>query len=172
MARSESPVVVAQSKKVPLDKAEVMVLRAHLEDWKSVKGKEQSRVLIESSKKTYKQWLQNNSHRKQAPKSLIKYGRHWTAWQVLVHTNNALIREETGEMAGSEGIIGKWPKAAMTIINHLSAEEKEEAQAMAEKWNNEAAPREVQAQVAETKGADMIEHFATEMFKKAAAIRP
>ncbi|KAG1834665.1 hypothetical protein DFJ58DRAFT_735753 [Suillus subalutaceus] len=70
-------------------------------------------------------------------------------------------------MASSEGMIGKWPKAAKTIINHLSAEEKEEAQAMAEKWDNEAAPPEVQAQVTETKGANMIEHFAMEMFKKA-----
>ncbi|KAG1829902.1 hypothetical protein F4604DRAFT_1695708 [Suillus subluteus] len=140
MARSESPIVVAQSKKIPLDKAEVM---------------------------TYKQWLQNNSHQKQALKSLIKYGRHWTARQVLVHTHNALIRKETGEMAGSEEMISKWPKAAKTIINCLSVEEKEEAQAMAEKWNNEVVLPEVQAQVTETKGADMIEHFVMEMFKKA-----
>jgi hypothetical protein len=45
MPRSESPIVVPQ-KKVCLQKAEVLVLRAHLEDWKSVKGKERSRVLL------------------------------------------------------------------------------------------------------------------------------
>ncbi|KAG1792710.1 uncharacterized protein HD556DRAFT_1309239 [Suillus plorans] len=70
-------------------------------------------------------------------------------------------------MAGSEGIITKWPKAAKTVINCLSAEEREEAEAMAEKWNNEAVLPDIQAEVAESKGADMIEHFATEIFKKA-----
>ncbi|KAG1863902.1 hypothetical protein F4604DRAFT_1929024 [Suillus subluteus] len=55
----------------------------------------------------------------------------------------------------------------MPSSERRQAEEKEEAQAMAEKWNNEAVPPKVQAQVAETKGANMIEHFATEMFKKA-----
>ncbi|KAG1842839.1 hypothetical protein F4604DRAFT_1938555 [Suillus subluteus] len=184
MARSQSPIVVLQQNKVPLDKAEVTVLRAHLEDWKSVKGKERVRVLIaihkeaslqaltkdkailKARKKTYKEWLQNHSHRKPSSKPLIKYGRTWTAQKVLVHTHKALIQEETGEMAGSGEMISKWPKAAKTVINQLSAEE-EEAQAMADKWNNEAAPPEVQAHVAETKGADMIEHFTTEMFKKA-----
>ncbi|KAG1880187.1 hypothetical protein F4604DRAFT_1679281 [Suillus subluteus] len=185
MARSQSPIVVLQQNKVPLDKAEVTVLRAHLEDWKSVKGKERARVLItihkeaslqaptkdkailKARKKTYKEWLQNHSHWKPSSKPLIKYGRTWTARKVLVHTHKALIQEETGEMAGSGEMISKWPKAAKTVINQLSAEEKEEAQAMADKWNNEAAPPKVQAHVAKTKGADMIEHFATEMFKKA-----
>ncbi|KAG2103722.1 uncharacterized protein F5147DRAFT_775846 [Suillus discolor] len=164
MPRSESPIVVPQQRKVRLDKSEVMVLRAHIEDWKSVKGKERSRVLLaihkeaslqaptkekailKARKKIYKQWLQNQSRRKQAPKALIKYGRRWMARQVLIHTHKALIREETGEMAGKE---------------------REEAEAMAERWNNEAAPPDIQAEVAKTKGADMIEHFTTEMFKMA-----
>ncbi|KAG1804564.1 hypothetical protein EV424DRAFT_1544594 [Suillus variegatus] len=75
--------------------------------------------------------------------------------------------QETEEMAGSKGMITKWPKAAKTVINCLLAEEREEVEAMAEKWNNEAAPPDIQAEVAKSKGADMIEHFATEMFKKA-----
>ncbi|KAG2108070.1 uncharacterized protein F5147DRAFT_653150 [Suillus discolor] len=172
MPRSESPIVVPQ-KKVCLQKAEVLVLRAHLEDWKSVKDKERSRVLLaiykeaslqaptkekallKARRKIYKQWLQNQSRQRGAAKPLIKYGRHWTA------------RQETGEMAGSEGMITKWLKAAKTVINCLSAEEREEAEAMAERWNNEAAPLDIQAEIAESKGADMIEHFATEMFKKA-----
>ncbi|KAG1828930.1 hypothetical protein EV424DRAFT_1344470 [Suillus variegatus] len=169
MPRSESPIVVPQ-KKVCLQKAEVLVLRAHLEDWKSVKGKERSRVLLaiykeaslqaptkekallKARRKIYKQWLQNQSRQRGAAKHLIKYGCHWT---------------ETGEMAGSEGMITKWPKAAKTVINCLSAEEREEAEAVAEKWNNKAALPDIQAEVAESKGADMIEHFVTEMFKKA-----
>ncbi|KAG1840340.1 hypothetical protein F4604DRAFT_1690822 [Suillus subluteus] len=118
MARSQSPIVVLQQNKVPLDKAEVTVLRAHLEDWKSVKGKERARVLIAIHKEASLQ---------------------------------ALTKD----------------KAILKVRKKLSAEEKEEAQAMADKWNNEAAPPEVQAHVAETKGADMIEHFTTEMFKKA-----
>ncbi|KAG1856823.1 hypothetical protein C8R48DRAFT_674796 [Suillus tomentosus] len=185
MPRSESPIVVPTQKKVCLQKAEVLVLRAHLEDWKSVKGKERSRVLLaiykeaslqaptkekallKAQRKIYKQWLQNQSRRRGAAKPLIKYGRHWTARQVLIHKHKALIRQETGEMAGSEGMITKWPKAAKTIIHGLSAEEREEAEAMVERWNNEVAPPDIQAEIAESKGADMIEHFATEMFKKA-----
>ncbi|KAG1820782.1 hypothetical protein EV424DRAFT_1347038 [Suillus variegatus] len=184
MSRSESPIVVPQIK-VCLQKAEVLVLRAHLEDWKSVKGKERSRVLLaiykEASlqaptkekallkawRKIYKRWLQNQSCRRGAAKPLIKYGHHWTASQVLIHTHKALIRQEMGEMAGSKGMITKWPKAAKTVINCLSAEEREEAEAKVEKWNNEAAPPDIQAEVAKSKGANMIEHFVTEMFKKA-----
>ncbi|KAG1857763.1 hypothetical protein F4604DRAFT_1931238 [Suillus subluteus] len=138
MARSQSPIVVLQQNKVPLDKAEVTVLRAHLEDWKSVKGKERVRVLIaihkeaslqaptkdkailKARKKTYKEWLQNHSHWKPSSKPLIKYGRTWTAQKVLVHTHKALIQEETGEMAGSGEMISKWPKAAKTVINHYA----------------------------------------------------
>ncbi|KAG1787300.1 uncharacterized protein HD556DRAFT_1312891 [Suillus plorans] len=153
MPRSESPIVVPQ-KKVCLQKAEVLVLRAHLEDWKSVKGKERLRVLLaiykeaslqaptkekallKARRKIYKQWLQNQSRRRGAAKPLIKYGRHWTA------------RQETGEMAGSKGMITKWPKAAKTVINCLSAEEREEAEAKAEKWNNEAAPPDIQTEKA------------------------
>ncbi|KAG1794992.1 hypothetical protein EV424DRAFT_1353665 [Suillus variegatus] len=156
MPRSESPIMVPQ-KKVCLQKAEVLVLRAHLEDWKSVKGSvppssHQKKALLKAQQKIYKQWLQNQSHWRGAAKPLIKYGRHWM---------------EMGEMAGSEGMITKWPKAAKTVINCLLAEEREEVEAMVEKWNNEAVPPDIQAEVAKSKGADMIEHFTTEMFKKA-----
>ncbi|KAG1794023.1 hypothetical protein EV424DRAFT_1548131 [Suillus variegatus] len=65
-------------------------------------------------------------------------------------------------MAGSEEMISKWPRAAKSVINGLLAEEREQVAAMAERWNNQAAPPEVQAELAE-----MIEHFATEMFKQA-----
>ncbi|KAG1888828.1 hypothetical protein F4604DRAFT_1915888 [Suillus subluteus] len=64
-------------------------------------------------------------------------------------------------------MIVKWPEATKTILAGLSAEEKEGAKVVAEKWNNEAAPPDIQASVAKGKGADMIEHFATEMFKQA-----
>ncbi|KAG1724463.1 hypothetical protein EDB19DRAFT_1834144, partial [Suillus lakei] len=49
----------------------------------------------------------------------------------------------------------------------LLAEEKEEANVLADKWNNKATPPEVQANLAETKGTDMIEHVTTKMFKQA-----
>ncbi|KAG1855624.1 hypothetical protein DFJ58DRAFT_841058, partial [Suillus subalutaceus] len=168
---SESPIIIPQQTKLPLTKGEVTVLRAQLEDWRSVKGKQralvlnaihkeaglqapiQEKVILKSRKKTYKEWLFNQCRWKGVPKPLIKYGRRWT--------------EQTGETLGSEQMIVKWPKATKTILAGLSAEEKEEANAIAEKWNNEAAPPEVQANVAKTKGADMIEHFATEMFKEA-----
>ncbi|KAG1839868.1 hypothetical protein C8R48DRAFT_679736 [Suillus tomentosus] len=185
MPRTQSPIVLSQQKKVHLDRAEVVVLRDHLEDWKSVKGKERSRVLVaiykeaslqaptkdrailKARKKIYKQWLQNQSRRKKDPKPLIKYGKRWTARKVLIQTHKQLIREETGEMAGSEEMISKWPRAAKVVIDGLLAEEREQAVATAEKWNNQAAPPDVQAELAESKGAEMIEHFATEMFKQA-----
>ncbi|KAG2058797.1 hypothetical protein BDR06DRAFT_968295 [Suillus hirtellus] len=161
MPRTQSPIVLSQQKKVHLDKAEVVVLRDHLEDWRSVKGKERSRVLVaiykeaslqaptkdrailKAQKKIYKQWLQNQSWQKKNPKPLIK------------------------EMAGSEEMISKWPKVAKSVIDRLSVEEREQAEAMVEKWNNQVAPPEVQAKVAESKGTKMIEHFATKMFKQA-----
>ncbi|KAG2741949.1 hypothetical protein P692DRAFT_20749603, partial [Suillus brevipes Sb2] len=115
---------------------------------------------------TYKEWLYNQSRRK-APKPLIKYGKKWTPHRVLIEQNKGRIREETGEIAGSEAMIVKWPEATKTVLAGLSAKEKEEANVLADKWNNEAAPPEVQANLAETKGADMIEHFAAEMFKQA-----
>ncbi|KAG1908949.1 uncharacterized protein F5891DRAFT_1180523 [Suillus fuscotomentosus] len=138
MPRTQSPTVLSQQTKVHLDKAEVVVLRDHLEDWSN--------------------GCKTNLGGKKNPKPLIKYGRRWTARQVLIQTHKDLIREETGEMAGSEEMISKWPKAG---------EEREQVQATAEKWNNQAAPPEVQAEVAESKGAEMIEHFATKMFKQA-----
>ncbi|KIK33029.1 hypothetical protein CY34DRAFT_18648 [Suillus luteus UH-Slu-Lm8-n1] len=70
-------------------------------------------------------------------------------------------------MPRSEAMIVKWPEATKTVLASLSAEEKEEANVLADKWNNEAAPPEVQGNLAKIKGADMIEHFATEMFKQA-----
>ncbi|KAG2096762.1 uncharacterized protein F5147DRAFT_778272 [Suillus discolor] len=182
MPRTQSSIVLSQQKKVHLDKAEVVVLRDHLEDWRSVKGKERSRVLIaiykEASlqaptkdrailKAQKKQWLQNQSRWKKDPKPLIKYGRRWTARQVLIQTHKDLIQEETGEMAGSEEMISKWPKVVKSVIDSLLAEEREQVEATAEKWNNQAAPPEVQAKVAESKGAEIIEHFATKMFKQA-----
>ncbi|KAG1863199.1 hypothetical protein DFJ58DRAFT_725096 [Suillus subalutaceus] len=154
MARSESPIIVPQQTKLPLIKAEITVLKAHLEDCQRKKA----------CTSTYKEWLYNQSCRK-APKPLIKYGKKWTGHQVLVEQNKARIREETGETPGSEGMIVKWPEATKTVLAGLSAEEKEEAKVVADKWNNEAAPPEIQASVAESKGADMIEHFATKMFK-------
>ncbi|KAG1798776.1 hypothetical protein EV424DRAFT_1546172 [Suillus variegatus] len=185
MPRTQSPIVLSQQKKVHLDSAEVVVLRDHLEDWKSVKGKERSRVLIaiykEASlqaptkdrailkawKKIHKQWLQNQSWWKKNSKPLIKHGRRWTARKVLIQTHKHLIQEETGKMAGSEEMISKWPRAAKSVIDGLSAEEREQAAATAEIWNNQAAALEVQAELAESKGTEMIEHFATEIFKQA-----
>ncbi|KAG1792282.1 uncharacterized protein HD556DRAFT_1444551 [Suillus plorans] len=173
-----------QQTKLPLIKAEIAVLQAHLEDWRSVKGKDRHQVLkavhkeaclqaptrdkalLKARKKTYKEWLYNQCCRK-APKPLIKYGKKWTAHRVLIEQNKARIQEETGEMPGSEAMIVKWPEATKTVLAGLSAEEKEEANVLADKWNNKAALAEVQANVAETKGADIIQHFTTEIFKQA-----
>ncbi|KAG1720297.1 hypothetical protein EDB19DRAFT_1836066 [Suillus lakei] len=183
MAQSESPVIVPQQTKPPLIKAEIMVLKAHLEDWRSVKGKQQSHILnaiykeaclhaptqdkaiLKTQKKTYKEWLYNQCHWK-APKPLIKYGKKWTAHCVLIEQNKAHIQEETRETPGSEGMIVKWPETTKTVLAGLSAGGGD-AKVIAEKWNNEAAPPDIQANVTETKGADMMEHFAIEMFKQA-----
>ncbi|KAG0693663.1 hypothetical protein DFH29DRAFT_881295 [Suillus ampliporus] len=172
MARSESPVIVPQQTKLPLIKEEIAVLKTHLEDWRTAKGKQRQNVLnaihreaclqaptrdkamLKSWKKTYKEWLYNQSHWK-APKQLIKYGKKWTA------------HRETGETPGSEEMIIKWPEATKTVLAGLLKEEKEEARVIAEKWNNEAVPPDIQANVAETKGADIFKHFAMEMFKQA-----
>ncbi|KAG1800550.1 hypothetical protein EV424DRAFT_1352112 [Suillus variegatus] len=152
MARSASPAIMPQQTKLPLIKAEIAVLQAHLEDWRSVKGKDRHLVLKAVHKEACLQAPTRD-------KALLKARKKkWTAHRVLIEQNKACIREETGEMPG---------KATKTVLAGLSAEEKEEANVLADKWNNEAAPAELQANVAETKGADIIEHFATEMFKQA-----
>ncbi|KAG1717572.1 hypothetical protein EDB19DRAFT_1839605 [Suillus lakei] len=181
MAGSESPAIMPQQTKPPLIKAEIAVLKAHLEDWRSVKGKQRNHIpkaihkeacpqaptwdkaLLKARKK---EWLYNQCCRK-APKPLIKYDKKWTAHRVLIEQNKAHILEETREMPGSEAMIVKWPEATKTVLAGLSAEEEEEANVLADKWNNEATPPKVQANLAEPKGADMIEHFTTEMFKLA-----
>ncbi|KAG1720015.1 hypothetical protein EDB19DRAFT_1836266 [Suillus lakei] len=160
MAQSESPVIVPQQTKLTLIKSEIVVLKTHLKDWRTGKGQSHAQKPI------YKEWLYNQCHRK-APKLLIKYGKKWTAHRVLIEQNKAQIQEETGETPGSEGMIVKWPEATKTVLASLLAEEKEEARVITEKWNNEAVLPDIQANVAETKGADMIEHFMTEMFKQA-----
>lgn len=45
MAQSESPIVIPQKTRLPLTKKKVTVLRAHVQDWMSVKGKERSLIL-------------------------------------------------------------------------------------------------------------------------------
>ncbi|KAG2103993.1 uncharacterized protein F5147DRAFT_654512 [Suillus discolor] len=187
MACSESPIVVPQQTRLPLTKGEVTIIRAHLQDWKSVKGKERTlvlkaihkeaglqaptrdKVILKSRKKqqTYKEWLYNQCRRKAVPKPLIRYGRRWTAHRVLVEQHKDQIRAETGAIPGSEDMIVRWPEATKTVIDSLSVKEKEAAHILAKQWNNEAAPLKVQANVAESKGADMIEHFTTEMLKQA-----
>ncbi|KIK33028.1 hypothetical protein CY34DRAFT_18647 [Suillus luteus UH-Slu-Lm8-n1] len=92
MPQSESPMSVPQQTKLPLIKAEIAVLQAHLEDWRSVKGKQRhlvlkavhketslqaptrDKTLLKARKKTYKEWLYNQCRRK-ASKPLVKYGK-------------------------------------------------------------------------------------------------
>ncbi|KAG1890020.1 hypothetical protein F4604DRAFT_1914568 [Suillus subluteus] len=169
MARSESPIIVPQQTKLPLIKAEITVLKAHLEDWKTAKGEQQLHVLNAIHKEAC---LQAPTRDKVILKARKKAYLQGVVVQPISPESSkasyqARIREETGETPGSEGMIVKWPEATKTVLAGLSAEEKEEAKVVADKWNNEAAPPEIQASVAESKGADMIEHFATEMFKQA-----
>ncbi|KAG1840238.1 hypothetical protein F4604DRAFT_1690849 [Suillus subluteus] len=137
MAQSESPVIVPQQTKLSLIKAEITVLKAHLEDCQ--------RLTRSGCTTNLARKLQSHSS----------------------NMNKSQIRQETGETPGSEGMIVKWPEATKTVLAGLLTEVKEGAKVVAEKWNNEAAPPDIQASVAEGKGADMIEHFATEMFKQA-----
>ncbi|KAG1845823.1 hypothetical protein F4604DRAFT_1936734 [Suillus subluteus] len=137
MAQSESPVIVPQQTKLSLIKAEITVLKAHLEDCQ--------RLTRSGCTTNLARKLQSHSS----------------------NMNKSQIQQETGETPGSEGMIVKWPEATKTVLAGLLTEVKEGAKVVAEKWNNEAAPPDIQASVAEGKGADMIEHFATEMFKQA-----
>ncbi|KAG2087896.1 uncharacterized protein F5147DRAFT_658833 [Suillus discolor] len=168
MARSASPVIMPQQTKLPLIKAEIAVLQAHLEDWRSVKGKERhqhfegctqgslpssshsGQSLIESSKKDL-QGVVVQPMPVGKPQSLSSnMARNGQLTCVLIEQNKARIREETGEMPGSEAMIVKWPEATKTISG-----------------TTKLLQAEVQVNVAETKGADIIEQFATEMFKQA-----
>ncbi|KAG1737438.1 hypothetical protein EDB19DRAFT_1829541 [Suillus lakei] len=88
MARSESPVIMHQQTKLPLIKAEIAVLKAHLEDWR-----------LYTRKLAFKLPLGTKPY-----------------WE--------LERRR--------------PEATKAVLTSVLAEEKGEANVLADKWNNEA----------------------------------
>ncbi|KAG2112338.1 uncharacterized protein F5147DRAFT_650970 [Suillus discolor] len=92
-------------------------------------------------------------------RSLILTAIHKEAVLQAPSRNKAILKDR-------KKIYKKLAEATKTVIHGLSPEQMELVKALAEKWNNEVAPLDVQANVAKSKGADMIEHFTTEMFKQ------
>ena len=98
--------------------------------------------------KAIKDWLQNHS-RTRKQHAGRKFGKKWTTCEVLIVTKKAEIEDalwEKGLQLGSRKMITKYQETVNDVINKLSEESLEEAKQMAEQWNKERPPPEVQAE--------------------------
>ncbi|KIN92732.1 hypothetical protein M404DRAFT_36779 [Pisolithus tinctorius Marx 270] len=73
------------------------------------------------------------------------------------------VLEEARIKQGSTETIKSYQKAIDTVMKSLTAEEIQEAEALAIEWNEQQPPRDVQA--TEKKGCKYAEEFAKEMWK-------
>ncbi|KAI6140453.1 hypothetical protein BKA82DRAFT_4019466 [Pisolithus tinctorius] len=116
-------------------------------------------------KKAIQTWLYNHSQ-SHSQWALIKYGGSWTLRKVVMHHQKKSINkvlEEAGIKQGSEEMIKSYQKAIDTVMKSLTAEEIQQAKALATEWNEWQPPWEVQT--AEKKGHKYAEQFAKEMWK-------
>ncbi|KAI6144272.1 hypothetical protein BKA82DRAFT_148923 [Pisolithus tinctorius] len=104
--------------------------------------------------------------------ALIKYGGGWTLRKVVMHHQKKSINkvlEEAGIKQGSAEMIKSYQKAIDTIMKSLTAEEIQEAEALAIEWNEQQPPQDVQSETAEKKGHKYAKEFAKEMWKRCGA---
>ncbi|KAG1743974.1 uncharacterized protein EDB91DRAFT_1246858 [Suillus paluster] len=176
-------------KQLPLNEGEVAVLESYLEQWDSMSGQERNVVwgdatmearlkapgmnakLLKSRKTVYRKWLQNHRGKKKDAKPPINLGRKWT-YQVVVGSLRKKellkkIEDETSVKPGEPEMMNHYAKYLAEMVNSLTEKEVEEATKMAEEWNKQGVPPEVQADTAKQKSDDILWYVASEMFKKA-----
>ncbi|KAI6145151.1 hypothetical protein BKA82DRAFT_4016629 [Pisolithus tinctorius] len=104
----------------------------------------------------------------QKKKAIQTWFGGWTLRKVVMHHQKKSINkvlEEAGIKQGSTEMIKSYQKAVDTIMKSLTAEEIQEAEALAIKWNEWQPPQDVQSETAEKKGHKYAEEFAKEMWK-------
>ncbi|KAI6143593.1 hypothetical protein BKA82DRAFT_4017350 [Pisolithus tinctorius] len=118
-------------------------------------------------KKAIQTWLYNHGW-SCSRRALIKYGGSWTLRKVAMHHQKKSINkvlEEARIKQGSTETIKSYQKAIDTVMKSLTAEEIQEAEALAIEWNEQQPPRDVQSEATEKKGCKYAEEFAKEMWK-------
>ncbi|KAI6138037.1 hypothetical protein BKA82DRAFT_4021989 [Pisolithus tinctorius] len=174
-----------------LQPAEIEILEAELESWKNADRNKRSSIMLTlrnkiknldvnvtlkthewvQKKKAIQTWLYNHG-RSRSRRALIKYGGGWTLRKVVMHHQKKSINkvlEEAGIKQGSAEMIKSYQKAVDTVMKSLTAEEIQEAEALAIEWNERQPPRDVQSEAAEKKGRKYAEEFAKEMWKRCGA---
>ncbi|KAI6149897.1 hypothetical protein BKA82DRAFT_4354002 [Pisolithus tinctorius] len=79
------------------------------------------------------------------------------------------VLEEARIKQGSAEMIKSYQKAIDIIMKSLTAEEIQEAKALAIEWNEQQPPWDVQSETAEKKGCKYAEEFAKKMWKQCGA---
>jgi hypothetical protein len=97
--------------------------------------------------KSIKYWFYN--HNRSIRKPIRRYGHKWTLRQVVYHLYKAEAIAEmenlSGEKVGSKAALGQYQNALKYIMDGLTRRQMVEAEAEMKKWNEEAAPKHVQA---------------------------
>ncbi|KAI6009459.1 hypothetical protein F5J12DRAFT_781999 [Pisolithus orientalis] len=92
------------------------------------------------------------------------FGRSWTLRKVVMHHQKKSINkvlEEAMIKQGSAEMIEFYQKVVNTVMKSLTAEEIQEAEALATEWNEKQPPWDVQSK----KAINMLRNFAKEMWK-------
>ncbi|KIM54144.1 hypothetical protein SCLCIDRAFT_137428, partial [Scleroderma citrinum Foug A] len=114
-----------------------------------------------------------NHSRSRARKGSIKWGRKWTANQVIREQKQKDIPDvlwKQGIGTGSKIMIGSYQKAVGEVMQKLSKDDWDEADWLAEVWNTTKAPQMYRpSKLAEKKGHDYCRAFAKEMWQKCGA---
>ncbi|KAI6138168.1 hypothetical protein BKA82DRAFT_4367416 [Pisolithus tinctorius] len=152
-----------------LQPAKIEILEAELESWKNADQNKRSSIMLTLRNKiknldvnvTLKthEWVQKK-------KAIQTWFGSWTLRKVVMHHQKKSINkvlEEARIKQGSAEMIKSYQKAINTIMKSLTAEEIQEAEALAIEWNEWQPPRDVQA--AEKKGRKYAKEFAKEMWK-------
>ncbi|KAI6006559.1 hypothetical protein F5J12DRAFT_782828 [Pisolithus orientalis] len=170
-----------------LQLAEIEILEAKLESWKNANQNKRSSIMLTlrnkiknldanvmlkmhewvQKKKAIQTWLYIHSW-SCSQQALIKYGGGWTLRKVVMHHQKKSINkvlEEAGIKQGSAEMIKSYQKAVNTVMKSLTAEEIQEAKALATEWNERQPPWDVQSETTEKKGHKYAEEFAKEMWK-------
>jgi hypothetical protein len=94
-----------------------------------------------------KQWLYNHG-RRIASKDKVAYGRKWTLNRVVGQLRKAEVdqacRDKSGATSGATTYLAKYQKVLKSIVDNLSADEREQYEKTALDWNQKAPPADVQ----------------------------
>ncbi|KAF9230415.1 hypothetical protein BU15DRAFT_83657 [Melanogaster broomeanus] len=170
-----------------LSEDEINILKSQLEAWmnkrnwpavyrevhKEVKKLDSignmSRDEWDIRKQAYKNWLYNHGQRK-ATKRLVKYGKTYTARDVIKVQKKEeiqnLIEVERKAKPGEREMIASYQWGVNQVMNGLTEEEVQEAERQAEEWRKAKPPPEVQARTALQKGERYVREFAEEMWRQ------